>query len=117
MARRDVLQPKAEYIAADLSIAPKLFPCSRAADHTITLLTGQHLSRARFCISSAIGARIKTPTGKLDATIISWGKGETVFRIRGVMHLMCLATLSNTLRSCAVLSNPLLFLQSSGQAP
>jgi hypothetical protein len=34
MARRDVLHSKAEYIAADLSIAPKLFPCSPAADHT-----------------------------------------------------------------------------------
>jgi len=38
MARRDVLHLKAEYIAADLSIAPKLFPCSPAADHTLSLL-------------------------------------------------------------------------------
>ena len=36
MARRDDLHSKAEYIAADLSIAPKLFPCSPAADHTFS---------------------------------------------------------------------------------
>ena len=39
MARREGLHSKAEYIAADLSIAPKLFPCSPAADHTISVLT------------------------------------------------------------------------------
>jgi hypothetical protein len=35
MARRETaLHLKAEYIGADLSIDPSLFPCSRAADHT-----------------------------------------------------------------------------------
>ena len=42
MARRDDLYPKAEYIAADLSIAQKLFPCSPAADHTLSLLEWIH---------------------------------------------------------------------------
>jgi hypothetical protein len=30
------LHLKAEYICADLSIDPSLFPCSRAADHTFS---------------------------------------------------------------------------------
>jgi len=35
MARREfALHTKAEYICADLSIDPSLFPCSPAADHT-----------------------------------------------------------------------------------
>jgi hypothetical protein len=47
MARRDDLHPKAEYIAADLSSRPQLFPCSPAADHTfplpIQVMPGKHV--------------------------------------------------------------------------
>jgi hypothetical protein len=38
MARRNNLHLKAEYIAADLSSRPDLFPCSPAADHTFSVL-------------------------------------------------------------------------------
>ena len=41
MARRTSLQPKAEYICADLS-SRQLFPCSPAADHTLPVLIPQH---------------------------------------------------------------------------
>ena len=41
------LHPKAEYICADLSIAPTLFPCSQTADHTFQgkAMTGKGLFR------------------------------------------------------------------------
>ena len=49
MARRNVLHSKAEYIAADLSIALKLFPCSPAADHTLSLPTLHFSDRTCSC--------------------------------------------------------------------
>jgi hypothetical protein len=39
LARRTTLHPKAVYICADLSSRPKLFPCSRAADHTFVTVS------------------------------------------------------------------------------
>jgi hypothetical protein len=38
------LHTKAEYICADLSIDPSLFPCSQTADHTFQGIKGSHLS-------------------------------------------------------------------------
>jgi len=45
MARRLEPPPKAEYICADLSIAPSLFPCRRAADPT---LAGEYCHNGQF---------------------------------------------------------------------
>ena len=39
------LHTKAEYICADLSIAPSLFPCSQAADHTFPGTSTPNLDR------------------------------------------------------------------------
>jgi hypothetical protein len=61
MARRDVLHSKAEYIAADLSIAPKLFPCSPAADHTYTGETVAYRRRIRIFSSHVVWTRIRDP--------------------------------------------------------
>jgi hypothetical protein len=46
MARRADLHSKAEYICADLSSRPKLFPCSPAADHTFPVVIPFACSRA-----------------------------------------------------------------------
>src|ERR1700749_4477241 len=39
------------------------------------------LLRSRLGASSMGRSGIKTPSGELDATIISWGKDETVYRV------------------------------------
>jgi len=42
------LHPKAEYICADLSIHSSLFPCSRAADHTLRELAAEFLGEFTY---------------------------------------------------------------------
>jgi hypothetical protein len=66
MARRTSLHPKAEYICADLSSRPTLFPCSRAAEPYIpvTLPCG---------LASAGGFAIKKGARDLDGTCDSGG--------------------------------------------
>jgi hypothetical protein len=54
MAKRENLYLKAEYIAADLSIAPNLLPCSPAADHTFSGLIG-------CCLYLAFGSEFVHP--------------------------------------------------------
>ena len=59
------LHTKAEYICADLSIDPSLFPCSRTADHTFP---GTATSKLRFSLSGA-----DTRYGKADS------KAQSIF--------------------------------------
>jgi hypothetical protein len=60
VARRDVLHSKAEYIAADLSIASKLFPCSPAADHTFSVISENAILQ-KFTFKTAGYTMVRLP--------------------------------------------------------
>src|SRR5580658_6150020 len=62
VARRICLHRKAEYICADLSIDPSLFPCSQTADHTFQGITSNR--------------RLTSELRESESIIVNWHSGR-----------------------------------------